>query len=56
MCHISMDFQNHITPALFKAVQVLKGGYKAGILSAHLEKAALAKELDCEVDELLASV
>jgi hypothetical protein len=38
---------------MFKAMQMLKGGYKAGIISAHLEISALAKELDCTVDELL---
>jgi hypothetical protein len=38
---------------MFEAVQMLKGGYKAGVVSAHLEISALAKELDCTVDELL---
>jgi hypothetical protein len=38
---------------MFEAMQMLKGGYKAGIISAHLEILALAKELDCTVDELL---
>jgi len=37
---------------MFEAMQVLKGGYKAGILSAHLEVSALAKELNCIVDEI----
>ena len=32
---------------------MLKGGYKAGIISANLEISALAKKLDCTVDELL---
>jgi hypothetical protein len=38
---------------MFEAVQMLEGGYKAGIISAHLEISALAKELDCTVDKLL---
>ena len=38
---------------MFEAIQVLKGGYKAGVVSAHLEASALAKELDCAVDEVI---
>ena len=38
---------------MFETVQVVKGGYKAGILSANLETAALAKELDCAVDDMI---
>jgi hypothetical protein len=38
---------------MFEAMQMLKGGYKTSIISAHLEISALAKELDCTVDELL---
>jgi len=37
---------------MFEAMQMLKGGYKAGMISVHLEILALAKELDCAVDEL----
>jgi hAT family C-terminal dimerisation region len=51
--HISTDFRNRLSPIMFKAVQMLKGGYKAGIISAHLEILALAKKLDCIVDKLL---
>jgi hypothetical protein len=51
--HISTDFQNCLSPTMFEAIQMVKGGYKAGIISAHLEILALAKELDCTVDELL---
>jgi hypothetical protein len=51
--HISTDFRNRITPALFEAVQVLKGGYKGGTLSAHIEITALAKELECTVEEII---
>lgn len=50
--HIGTDFRNRLSPTMFEAVQMLKGGYKAGMISAHLEISALAKELDCEVDEL----
>lgn len=50
--HIGTDFRNRLSPTMFEAVQVLKGGYRAGIMSAHLEISALAKELDCTVDEL----
>ena len=38
---------------MLEAVQMLKGGYKASIISTHLEIIALAKELDCTVDELM---
>jgi hypothetical protein len=38
---------------MFKAIQMLKGGYKAGIISANLEASALTKELHCAVDEIL---
>jgi len=51
--HIGTNFQNHLLPVMFKAVQVLKGGYKAGLLSVHLEVSALALELNCKVDELI---
>jgi hypothetical protein len=51
--HIGTDFRNSLSPTMFEAVQMLKGGYKAGVVSAHLEISALAKELDCTVDELL---
>ena len=40
-------------PALFEAVQVLKGGYKGGTLSAHIEITALAKELKCTVEDII---
>jgi hypothetical protein len=50
--HIGTDFQNRLSLTMFKAMQMLKGGYKAGMISAHLEILALAKELDCAVDEL----
>ena len=53
MQHISTEWQNHLMPAMFKAVQILKGGYKAGMLSANIESAALAKELKCRVDEMI---
>jgi hypothetical protein len=51
--HIGTNFRNRLTPTMFKAVQLLKGGYKAGVISAHLEVAALAKELDCPIEELV---
>jgi hypothetical protein len=51
--HIGTDFRNCLSPTMFEAVQVLKGGYKAGILSVHLEVLALAKDLECPLDELL---
>jgi hypothetical protein len=51
--HIGTDFRNRLSPTIFKAVQTLKGGYKAGIISAHIENSALAKELGCEVDQLI---
>ena len=51
--HIGTDFRNHLSPTMFEAVQMLKGGYKAGMISAQLEISALAKELDCTVDELI---
>ena len=38
---------------MFEAVQVLKGVYKGGIMSANLEVLALAKELDCPVEEVI---
>jgi len=38
---------------MFEAMQMLKGGYKAGIISTHLKIIALVKELDCTVDELM---
>jgi hypothetical protein len=50
--HIGTDFRNRLSPIMFEAVQMLKGGYKSGIISAHLEVSALAKDLDCTVDEL----
>lgn len=51
--HIGTDFRNRLSPEMFEAVQILKGGYKANIVSAHLEMSALSKELDCTVDELI---
>jgi hypothetical protein len=51
--HIGTDFRNRISPTMFEAVQVLKGGYKAGVLSAHIEAKALAEELDCAIDDLI---
>jgi hypothetical protein len=51
--HIGTEFRNRLTPAVFEAVQILKGGYKAGMLSAYIETAALAKELECGVDEMI---
>jgi hAT family C-terminal dimerisation region len=35
--HIGTDFRNRLSPTMFEAMQMLKGGYKAGIISAHLE-------------------
>jgi hypothetical protein len=52
-CHIGTNFRNCLTPTMFKAVQLLKGGYKAGVILAHLKVAALAKELDCPTEELV---
>ena len=37
---------------MFEAVQVLKGGYKSGVLTAN-KVLALAKEFDCPVEQLL---
>lgn len=51
--HIGTDHRNRLTPTMFEAIQLLKGGYKAGITSAHLEAKALAKELDCDIDKLV---
>jgi len=51
--HIGTDFRNRLSPTMFEAMQMLKGGYKAGIISTHLKITALAKELDCTVDELM---
>ena len=51
--HIGTDFWNHLLPCMFEAVQVLNSGYKSGILTANIEVLALAKELDCPVEELL---
>ena len=51
--HIGTDFQNRLSPCMFEAVQVLKGGYKSGVLTANTEVLALAKELDCPVEQLL---
>jgi hypothetical protein len=45
--HIGTDFRNRLTPTMFEAIQLLKGGYKASVISAHLEAAALVKELEC---------
>jgi hypothetical protein len=50
--HIGTDFRNRLSPEMFEAVQVLKGGYKAGVISAHLEIAALAKELGCTAEDM----
>jgi len=38
---------------IFEAVQVLKGGCKDGMISAHLEVLALAKELDFPIEEAM---
>jgi hypothetical protein len=38
---------------MFEAIQILKGGYKDGIISAHLKASALAKELECTVDDFI---
>lgn len=51
--HVGTDFRNRLTPGMFEAVQVLKGGYKAGMLSAHIEVEALAKELECPLEQLV---
>ena len=51
--HIGTDFWNRLSLCMFEAVQVLKGGYKSGVLTANIEVLALAKELDCPVEELL---
>jgi len=51
--HIGTDFRNCLSPTMFEAMQMLKGGYKASIISTHLKITALAKELDCTVDELM---
>jgi hypothetical protein len=51
--HIGTDFQNRLSPDMFKAIQILKGGYKAGIISTHLEASALAKVLECTVNDLI---
>lgn len=51
--HIGTDFRNRLSPDMFEAVQTLKSGYKGGIISAHLEATALAKELNCTIEELI---
>ena len=38
---------------MFKAIQVLKGGYKDGMISTHLEVLALAKEFDFPIEEAM---
>ena len=38
---------------MFEAMQVLNGGYKDGMISAHLEVLALAKELDFPIEEAI---
>jgi hypothetical protein len=37
MRHIGTDFRNRLSPRMFEAVQILKGGYKAGVISARAE-------------------
>ena len=54
--HIGTDFWNCLSLCMFEAMQVLKGGYKGGILTANLKGLALAKELNCPVEELLCEV
>jgi hypothetical protein len=50
--HIGTDFCNHLSPTMFEAIQLLKGGYKAGIISANLEVSALANELECTIAKI----
>lgn len=50
--HIGTDFRNRLSPTMFEAVQLLKGGYKAGVISAHLESSGLAKELGCTQEDI----
>ena len=51
--NIGTDFWNCPSLCMFEAMQVLKGGYNSGILTTNIEVLALAKELDCPVEELL---
>ena len=37
MRHIGTDFRNSLGPQMFKSLQILKGGYKLGIISAEGE-------------------
>ena len=37
MRHIGMDFRNALSPRMFEALQILKDGYKHGIISASAE-------------------
>lgn len=39
MRHIGTDFRNRIKPRLFESLQILKAGYKAGLISAAKEAA-----------------
>jgi hypothetical protein len=46
MRHIGTDFRNCLSPSMFKAVQILKSGYKAGTISAMGEVMAQEAMLD----------
>ena len=37
MRHIGTDFRNSLGPRMFESLQILKGGYKLGIISAEGE-------------------
>jgi hypothetical protein len=37
MRHIGTDHRNKLSTEMFEAIQILKGGYKAGIISAAAE-------------------
>ena len=37
MRHIGSDFRNSIKPRMFESLQILKAGYKAGVISAAQE-------------------
>jgi hypothetical protein len=55
MCHIGTDFRNRLLPCMFEAVQILKGGYKAGTISAAAEVEALEAGAESSMDLNVAS-
>ena len=55
MCHIGTDFHNRLSPRMFEAVQILKGGYKAGTILTAAEVEALEAGAGSSMDVNVAS-